>query len=80
MAMFKCVNISTDAQRLHVELEDGRILSTPLIWYPPLLNATEKQRSRYKLIARKTMIEWPDLDLHLDIEEMFKVEREAAAA
>ena len=78
--MLKCKNVNLDAQRLHVELEDGRIISTPLSWYPTLLSATETQRKNHRLIARKTMIEWAELDLHLDIEEMFRVEREEEAA
>ncbi len=78
--MFKCKDVRLDRQYLSVELEDGRIISIPLSWYPSLLSTTEKQRRNYKLIARKTMIEWPDLDLHLDIEEMLKVERTEKAA
>jgi hypothetical protein len=78
--MFKCKDIRLDRQYLHVELEDGRIISTPLNWYPALLPTTEKQRKNYRFIAGKTMIEWPDLDLHLDIEEMLNVNREEKAA
>ncbi|MCB2261595.1 MAG: DUF2442 domain-containing protein [Candidatus Thiosymbion ectosymbiont of Robbea hypermnestra] len=78
--MFKCKKVKLDNHRLHVELEDGRIVSTPLSWYPALLSATDEQRKHYKLIGRGTMIEWAGLDLHLDIEEMFKVEQEKEAA
>ncbi|WP_133512197.1 DUF2442 domain-containing protein [Candidatus Thiosymbion oneisti] len=78
--MFKCKNIKLDNHRLHVELEDGRIISTPLSWYPALLSATDEQRKNYKLIGRRTMVEWAELDLHLDIEEIFRVERKEEAA
>ena len=78
--MFKCKEVRIDHEYLHVELEDGRIISTPLNWYRPLLSANEEQKRNYKLIGRKTIIEWPNLDLHLDIEEMFRVDRKEEAA
>jgi len=78
--MCKCKDVRFDRQYLHVELEDGRIISTPLNWYPELLSTNEEHKRNYKLIARKTIIEWPNLDLHLDIEEMLKVDLEEKAA
>jgi hypothetical protein len=78
--MFRCKSVTLDTHYLHVELDDGRIISTPLDWYPALLSATERQKMNFKLIAKKTMIEWPDFDLHLDIEEMFQIDRREKAA
>jgi hypothetical protein len=78
--MTRCKEVRTDNDHIHIELEDGRILSTPLSWYPALLSATESKRKSYRLIARKTMIEWEDLDIHLDIEEMFRIETREEAA
>ncbi len=78
--MIKGKTIRIDNKYLNVELEDGRIISTPLIWYKPLLSANEEQRMNYKLIGRNTMIEWSELDLHIDIEEMLKVDRKEEAA
>ncbi len=78
--MINCSNVRIDNMYLHVELKDGRILSTPLDWYPVLMTASETECQNYKLIARGTMIEWPDLNLHLDVEEMFKIEHKEEAA
>lgn len=78
--MLTCKRVTLDASYLHVELDDGRIISTPLAWYPTLLSATELQKANKKLIARNTMIEWSDLDMHLDVEEMLRVDREEKAA
>lgn len=78
--MIKCTSVRTDKRHLHVELEDGRILSTPLDWYPVLISATESERNAHRLIGRGTMIEWSSLDLHLDIEEMFRVKTNEEAA
>ncbi|ESQ15871.1 MAG: DUF2442 domain-containing protein [Thiohalocapsa sp. PB-PSB1] len=78
--MLTCKRVTLDAAYLHVELDDGRIISTPLAWYPTLLSATELQKANKKLIARNTMIEWSDLDMHLDVEEMLRVDREEKVA
>ncbi|OGU35417.1 MAG: hypothetical protein A2068_07935 [Ignavibacteria bacterium GWB2_35_6b] len=65
----KKVNFNEDY--LSVELEDGRIISTPLKWYPELSKATIEQLKNHKFICRNTGIEWEELDYHLDIESMF---------
>ncbi|MBF0236137.1 MAG: DUF2442 domain-containing protein [SAR324 cluster bacterium] len=64
----KTVKINDDY--LHVELEDGRIISTPIEWYPELVSATIAQRLNYKFICKQSGLEWPDLDFHLSIGHM----------
>ena len=59
-----------DEQYLHVTLKDGRIISTPMSWYAPLMKATIAQLKNYKLICKNTGIEWEELDYHLSIEGM----------
>lgn len=39
--------IRIDNHYLHVELTDGRIISTPLDWYQELMQASEQERSNY---------------------------------
>jgi hypothetical protein len=55
---------------LNVELQDGRIISTPLKWYPELKKATPEQIKDYKFICNNSGIEWTELDYHLSIESM----------
>jgi hypothetical protein len=45
-----------------VALDDGRLLSAPLAWYPRLLHGTPQERSKYELIGGGEGIHWPDLD------------------
>jgi len=59
-----------DQNHLHVELKDGRIISTPLKWYQELGMATLDQLKNYRFICRGTGIEWADIDYHLSIESM----------
>ena len=69
-----------DNRYLHVDLFDGRIISTPMDWYKELQNASFKEISNYHFICDNTGIEWPDLDYHLSIESMFAQVSEALAA
>jgi len=74
----KAVHI--DERYLHVELKDGRVISTPMSWYPELQNATLAQLADYRFICRGTGIEWPVLDYHLSIEAMLVENRMLKAA
>jgi hypothetical protein len=53
---------------LLVTLKDGRLIGTPLEWYPKLMNATPQQLANYELWAFG--IHWEDLDEDLGIEGM----------
>lgn len=61
-----------DDQHLQVELEDGRIIFTPMSWYQELQYATYQELKNYQFICRGTGIEWSDLDYHLSIEAMLQ--------
>lgn len=80
MSSLKGKAVHFDERYLHVELIDGRIISTPMHWYPDLQHASLKQLMNFRFICRGTGIEWPDLDYHLSIEAMFKDARQAKAA
>ena len=63
-------NVHFDDRYLHVELEDGRIISTPMSWSKTLQNSSLVQLKNYRFICRGTGIEWTELDYHLSIESM----------
>ncbi|WP_295407117.1 DUF2442 domain-containing protein [uncultured Thiocystis sp.] len=67
-------SVHFDDRYLHVELDDGRVISTPIAWYPELQSATMRELSHYTFICRGTGIEWPDIGYHLSIESMFAVD------
>ncbi len=54
-------------EELIVELEDGRILSIPLAWFPRLLHGTPEERSHWRLIGDGEGIHWPDLDEDIEV-------------
>ena len=62
-----------DAELLHVDLADGRVISTPMRWYPELREASLSDIANYKFICDGTGIEWPKLDYHLSVERMLVI-------
>lgn len=60
------VTVSEDA--LTVNLSDGRVISTPLPWYPRLVHATPQERDNWELVGAGQGIHWPDLDEDLSVE------------
>jgi Protein of unknown function (DUF2442) len=62
--------VDIDDAWLHVDLTDGRRLSTPLDWYPRLKNATPAARRNFRLIGRGEGIHWPEADEDLSLEGM----------
>jgi hypothetical protein len=55
---------------LRVTLADGRIIATPLDWYPRLIHATPEQLWNYSLSAGG--VHWEDLDEDLSIVGMLQ--------
>ena len=55
-------------ERIFANLNDGRIVGMPLIWFPRLKNSTEVQRLNYELWNEGSWIHWEDLDEDLSTE------------
>lgn len=52
---------------LIVELLDGRKISAPLVWFPRLSQATQKQLAKWELLGDGEGIHWPDIDEDLSV-------------
>jgi hypothetical protein len=61
-------NVSFDADRLIVDLMDGRTIAVPLAWYPRLLEATVDQRADWEIAGAGYGIHWPQIDEDLSVE------------
>ncbi|MGH7557328.1 MAG: DUF2442 domain-containing protein [Gemmatimonadota bacterium] len=68
----KVQRIEVGNDRLDVYLEDGRILSVPLAWYPRLVHGTPEERERYELSGSGHGIHWPDLDEDIRVENLLE--------
>ncbi len=55
---------------LVVVIDDGRLIVTPLSWYPSLAVATSKARSEWRIQGNGRGIHWPQLDLDLSVAGM----------
>lgn len=52
---------------LFVQLEDGREIGAPLVWFPWLLHATPEQRACFEVSGRGGGIHWPLLDEDISV-------------
>ena len=64
----RAVDIKVTDDELTVQLEDGRTLTVPLVWYPRLLHGTKRERARWRLIGQGIGIHWPALDEDISVE------------
>ena len=53
--------------RLVVGLEDGRVIQVPMEWFPRLRDATEEQRSDWRLIGKGVGLHWPQVDEDISV-------------
>lgn len=66
-----------DDAHLHVTLADGRALSTPLWWYPRLVEATPEERAMVELMPLG--IHWPKIDEDISIASMLRGQKAPGA-
>ena len=62
--------VRIDEDNVTVDLADGRTVSTPLVWYPRLLHATQQQRGNFIISAAGFGIHWPEIDEDLSVQGM----------
>ena len=65
-------NVRFSEDSIHVELEDGRVISAPLAFYPRLLTASPDQLDNWQISAAGFGIHWPDLDEDLSTEGLLQ--------
>ena len=63
-----------------VTLDDGRILSVPLAWFPRLFHGSEDERTNYELIGDGEGIHWPELDEDISVEGLLAGHRSTESA
>ena len=63
--MVRATRVVVTDDTLTVELEDGRTVSVPLVWYPRLVHGTPRERNNVEIGAFG--IHWPDLDEDISI-------------
>jgi hypothetical protein len=61
----KAVEVRFDDATMWVELEDGRALGVPLVWFPRLLDATPEQRAQ--VVIGTVGLHWEALDEDISV-------------
>lgn len=59
----KSAEVTDDS--LVLDLQDGRTIIAPILWYPRLAAATAHERQQYQI--RRSVISWPDLDEEVSV-------------
>ena len=68
----RVLDVQSNEDALSVSLQDGRVITVPLAWYPRLLNSTAEQRKNWKVTGGGYGIHWPDLDEDLSTEGLLR--------
>jgi hypothetical protein len=68
----RVLDVQSTDDALSVSLQDGRVITVPLVWYPRLLNVTPAQRRNWKIADGGYGIHWPELDEDLSTEGLLR--------
>lgn len=76
----RALGVEVTDEELVVDLADGRRVAVPLTWFPRLLHATPKQRTKWELLGDGQGIHWPDIDEDLSVSGLLRGARAPSAA
>ncbi len=62
--------VTIDRRMLTFALNDGRVVSAPLTWFPRPLEGTQDERDHWQLIGAGFGVHWPDLDEDISVESL----------
>ena len=68
------VDVSCSDDSLNVVLADGRTISVPLAWFPRLLEASPKQRTKWEFIGGGIGIHWEPIDEDISVASLLQPE------
>lgn len=74
-ARIRRVKMSEDALTLY--LEDGRVVSMPIVWSPRLSKASEAERQNYEIVGHGAGLHWPDVDEYVSVRSILLGRRSA---
>jgi len=68
LALPSVISVTVTDDTLSADLEDGRTISVPLMWYPRLVHATPAERANFQITGAGYGIHRPDLDEDVGVE------------
>ena len=63
----RAVSVAFVNDRFVVELDDGRLIGTPVIWYPRLFDSTAEELANCEIEADGEAVRWPDIDEDISV-------------
>ena len=63
----RAVRVEVIGGELVVQLEDGRAVHVPLVWFPRLNEASREELADWRLVGHGVGIHWPKLDEDLSV-------------
>jgi hypothetical protein len=63
----RAVRVTVTDDTLSVDLEDGRTIAVPIVFYPRLAHGTEAERTNVQITGRGVGMHWPDLDEDISV-------------
>ena len=64
----RILKVKVNDDHLTLNLEDGRVLSIPILWYPRLAYGTEAERQNFQISGSGFGIHWPELDEDIGVQ------------
>ena len=61
------MDVQVTDDTLCVDLNDGRTILVPLLWYPRLMEGLKDERNNWRIIGHGEGIHWADLDEDISI-------------
>ena len=71
-ATAKARKVRVTDRALTVELQDGRVVSVPVKWYPRLVEASPRERRAWVLVGPGAGIHWPALDEDISVDGLLR--------
>lgn len=59
-----------DDYTMWVDLQDGRTIGVPLVWFPRPLDATPEQRKAVRISGSGQGLHWEELDEDISVESL----------
>lgn len=60
-------NVRFSGDEMIASLIDGRTITVPMVWFPRLATASQKQLANYELLGDGEGIHWPDVDEDISV-------------
>jgi hypothetical protein len=55
-----------------VDLDDGRTITVPVLWFPRLSEGSTEELSNWRFIGDGEGIHWPDLDADIKVQHLLE--------